>query len=72
MGTGLSLIFKNGYLVMRLTDTIFFYFRVRSACKAYRVPWGSDLKDHLILRWKESAPRQLPEIYAYIRSERLG
>lgn len=30
--------------------SLFFYFRIRSACKAYGVPWGSELKDHPICK----------------------
>lgn len=36
--------------------SLFFYFRVRSACKAYKVPWGAELKDHPILGWFQDAP----------------
>lgn len=32
---------------------------MRSACKAYRVPWGSNLKDHPILSWIHNSPKQM-------------
>ena len=39
--------------------SLFFYFRMRSACKAYGVPWGSELKDHPILSWIHNSPKQM-------------
>ena len=37
--------------------SLFFYFRIRSACRAYRVPWGSELKEH---------PMMIPDVYLYL------
>ncbi len=49
----------------------FFYFRIRSACKAYRVLWGTELKDHPILSWIQNAPRQIVSyIYDNLNSQK--
>ena len=46
--------------------SLFFYFRIRSACRAYMVPWGSELKQHLILSWLQHSPKQIVS-YLYDR-----
>lgn len=51
--------------------SLFFYFRIRSACKAYRVPWGTELKDHPILEWIQNAPRcTVSYIYDKLNSQK--
>lgn len=51
--------------------SLFFYFRVRSACKAYRVPWGSELKEHPILCWiLDASERIVSYIYDKLISEK--
>lgn len=50
--------------------SLFFYFRIRSACKAYKVPWGSELKEHCVLNWIQNAPRRIVSyIYNKLNSE---
>ena len=46
--------------------SLFFYFRIRSAGRAYRVPWGSELKEHPILSWPQQSPKQIVS-YLYDR-----
>ena len=47
------------------------YFRVRPACEAYRVPWGSASQEHPILSWIQRAPRWIVSfIYDKLNSEK--
>ncbi len=39
--------------------SLYFYFRLRTAGKAFKVPSGSDLRDHPVLSWFHRAPRRL-------------
>lgn len=81
MGQTLSLPFKSLSLDITLID-ILFYFRVRSACKVYKVPWGPELKDYPILSWLQSAPSRLVSyiyekvhrhiLYVHVRDESSG
>ena len=53
--------------------SLFFYFRIRSACKAYRVSWGSELKDHPILEWRQHSPKQIvSHLYDKLNSHRYS
>ena len=49
--------------------SLFFYFRIRLACGAFKVPWGSELGEHPILKWIQIAPRR---IISYIYDKLLS
>lgn len=39
--------------------SLFFYFRLRSAFKAHKVVWGSEMKEHPIVGWIKVAPKSV-------------
>lgn len=49
--------------------SLFSYFRIRSACKAYGVPWGSELRDHPISKMLLDAPKR---VVSYIYDQLLN
>ncbi len=46
-------------------NTLFLYFKLRAALKAHKVPWGTDLQTHPVVKWINNAPNKGTVSYFY-------